>query len=188
MSHTPNYLLFLLFNFAVTNRKINMDILKLSTEWASAEVFSAKMVALVSLLFFVVAIGFSQFAKTPMANSFVWPLAIAGLLLVAVSGGLYYANKPRITQFEKAYQENTDKFIESEIARTAKSQKELSLVLKVLPAIIIVGALLVIFLQAPLGRAIGYTIIALMTVLLFVDSNTDARNTAYHKQLIILKP
>lgn len=163
-----------------------MDLLKLSTEWASAEVFSAKMLALVSLLFLIVALGFWQLSKTPMANAFVWPLVVAGLLLAVVSSGLYFTNKPRIKQFEIAYKEHPQQFIQSETVRTAKSQKELSLVLKVLPAIIIAGALVVTFSQAPLAKAIGYTIIAVMTVLLFVDSNTDARNSKYHQQLITL--
>jgi hypothetical protein len=76
-----------------------MDILKLSTDWARAEVFSAKISLLLSLLFFLAAIGFGQLGRTTMAKAFVWPLLVAGVLMVAVSAGLYFANKPRITQF-----------------------------------------------------------------------------------------
>ena len=160
-----------------------MEIIKLSTDWAKAEVFSAKMVGLLSLLVFLAALGFWQLGKTPMAKSFVLPLFVMGLLLVAVSAGLYFANKPRIAQFEAAYKNDASSFIQNEIIRTAKSKYDLALVFKVLPAIIIAAALLILFSQTPLWRAIGVTTILLMTLLMLLDSNTDARNTAYHQQL-----
>jgi len=125
--------------------------------------------------------------RTPMAKSFVWPLLAAGLLLVAVSAGLYLANKPRMAQFETAYKNDAASFIRDEIARTAKSKHDLALVFKVLPAIIIAAALLIMFSQTPMWRAIGVTTIFLMTLLMLIDSNTDARNTAYHQNLLTAK-
>ena len=165
-----------------------MEIIKLSTDWAKAEVFSAKMVGLLSLLVYFVALGFWQLGKTPMAKSFVWPLFVAGLLLVAVSAGLYFANKPRVVQFEAAYKNDANAFIQNELMRTAKSKHDLALVFKVLPVIIIAAALLIIFSQTPLWRAIGVTTILLMTLLMLIDSNTDARNTAYHQKILTAKP
>jgi len=160
-----------------------MDILKSGTDWARAEVFSAKISFLLGLLFFIAAIGFWQLGKTAMAKAFVWPMLVAGALIVAVSAGLYFANKPRITKFETAYHTDAKAFVQTEILRTAKSQNDLALVFKVLPLIIIAAALLIIFVNTPLWRAIGITAIALMTVLMFIDSNTGARNTGYHQQL-----
>ena len=164
-----------------------MDILKLSTDWAKAEVFSAKVSLLLSLLLFLAVLGFWQFGKTAMAKAFVWPMLIAGVLIAAVAAGLYFANKPRIVQFEIAYNTNAKAFVQTETARTAKSQNDLALVFKVLPLIIIATALLIIFVNAPLWRAIAITTIALMTILMFIDSNTGARNTAYHQTLLAEK-
>src|SRR5258706_12521349 len=165
-----------------------MEIIKLSTDWAKAEVFSAKMAGLLSLLVFLLALGFWQLGKTPMAKSLGWPLFVAGLLLVAVSAGLYFANKPRIAQFEAACKNDSKSFIQNEIVRTTKSKHDLALVFKILPAIIIAAVLLIMFSQAPLWRAIGVTTILLMTLLMLIDSNTDARNTAYHQELLTAKP
>lgn len=164
-----------------------MDILKVSTDWAKAEVFSSKIVLLLSLLFFIAAFGFGQLGKTAMAKAFLMPMLVAGVLVVAVSAGLYFVNKPRATQFEAAYITDAKAFVQTETERTAKSQHELALVFKVLPLIIIAAAILIMFVHTPLWRAIGITTIALMTVLMFVDSNTDARNTAYHQHLLAEK-
>lgn len=164
-----------------------MDILKLSTDWAKAEVFSAKIVLLLGLLFFLAALGFWQLGKTNMAKAFVWPMLVAGVLIISTSAGLYFANKPRISQFEIDYRADAAAFLQKETARTAKSQQELALVFKVLPLLIIAASLLIIFLNTPTWRAIGITVIALMMTLLFVDSNTNARNEDYHQYLLAEK-
>jgi ABC-2 type transport system permease protein len=164
-----------------------MDILKMSTDWAKAEVFSAKISLLLSILFLVAAIGFWQLGKTAMAKAFVWPMLVAGVLIITVSAGLYFTNQPRIAQFETAYNNDAKAFVQTETERTAKSQNELALVFKILPLIIIVAALLIMFVNTPLWRAIGITTIALMTILMFIDSNTGARNALYHQHLLAEK-
>src|ERR1700754_674528 len=107
-----------------------MDIVKLSTDWAKAEVFSAKIVWLFSAIEIMTALGFWYLGRTAMAKAFVWPLLLTGLFLLSVGAGLYFANKPRIERFEKGYHDNPDAFIKEEIQRTEKSQKELALVFK----------------------------------------------------------
>jgi len=174
-------------HFCETKIYIEMDILKLSIDWAKAEVFSAKISLLLSLLFFLAALGFWQSGKTAMAKAFVWPMLAAGVLIVTVSAGLYFANKPRVTQFETAYHTDAKAFVQTETARTTKSKNDLALVFKLLPLIIIAAALLIMFVNTPLWRAIGITAIALLIILMFIDSNTDARNTTYRQHLLAEK-
>ncbi len=162
---------------------MTMDVLRLSTDWARAEVFSAKIVWLASLIVITTSIGFAYFGKTPMAKAYFWPMLVAGLFLVAVGVGLYMANKPRIAKFENEYKANPENFIKSELARAQKSNGELSFVLKVLPMIILLGAVLVIIVSNPTWRAIGITLVLLSLILLMVDTNTDARNAVYLRQL-----
>ena len=78
-----------------------MDILKVSTDWAKAEVFSAKIILLLGLLFFFSALGFWQSGKTTMAKAFVSPLLVAGVLIIAIAAGLYFANKPRSIELDE---------------------------------------------------------------------------------------
>ena len=98
-----------------------MDIIKISTDWARAEVFSAKIVWLFSSVEILAAIGFWYWGRTAMARIFPWPLLVMGLFLVAVGAGLYGANNPRIPRFEKEAHLNPKAFISAEIRRTAKS-------------------------------------------------------------------
>jgi len=165
-----------------------MDILRLSADWAKAEVFSAKVVFLFSAIEVIAAIGFWYFGKTNMARAFIWPILISGLFLIAVGAGLYLANKPRIERFEKQYNLDAKTFIQEEFDRTAKSQGELAMVFKILPALTILGAIVILLMPAPLWRAIGITVIVTAAFLMLVDSNTDARNSVYHSQISDLKP
>ncbi|MGG5210102.1 hypothetical protein ACQWU4_14325 [Chryseobacterium sp. MIQD13] len=162
-----------------------MDILKLSTEWAKAELFSAKMVWVFSALILLAAIGFASWGKTTMASAFIIPFIIAGAFLLAVGIGLYAANKPRITQFEQEYKKDSFAFIKKEIARTTKSDSELKLVFKILPAIAIAAAIFLILFSSPNWRAISITIMLTVAFLMVVDSNISARNAEYRDQLLI---
>ncbi len=163
-----------------------MDILKLSTDWAKAELFSAKIVGLFSVVVLLSAAGFALWGKTAMAKAFVIPLVVSGLFLVAVGIGLYAANKPRIEWFVQEYQTDAAGFVSKEIARTTQSQKELKLVFKILPAIVVAAALLLLFFHSVSWRAITITVIATAAFLMAVDSNTEARNNTYREQLLKL--
>lgn len=160
-----------------------MDILKLSTDWAKAEVFSAKIVWIFSIITILVAIGFWYWGKTAMAKAFVWPLLIGGIFLLTVGAGLFFANKPRIVQFEKDYKENAQQFVQKELQRTSKSKSDLETVFKILPLLLVISGLIIYFFPIPTWRAIGITLALLIVFLMAVDSNTGYRNDIYNDQL-----
>lgn len=161
-----------------------MEILKLATEWAKAEVFSTRFFIIFAILFLAASAGFWQLGKTELAKAYIIPLLVAGVLLMTIGLGLFFTNKARVTQFEKAYQEDATAFTTSEIARAESTLNEYKVVLKVVPLIIVVAALLIIFIHTPTWRAIGITTIAMMIVILLVDGTAHARIDAYHEQLI----
>ncbi len=165
-----------------------MDIVKMSTDWAKAEVFSAKIVWLFSTITIITAPGFWFWGRTGMARAFVWPLLIAGIFLAVIGAGLYFANSPRITRFETEYSHNPEIFLQGEIQRTAESKKELALVFKILPVIIIFAAVGILLLPPNIWIAIAVTTIMTAVFLMIVDSNTEARNNIYHSQLSSFKP
>ena len=162
-----------------------MEILKLAIEWAKAEVFSSRFFIAFGVLFISASIGFWQLGKTELAKSYIYPMLIAGALLLIVGIGIFYANKSRVTSFVTAYKSNSSTFIDSEIKRTEKSMAEYkTIVFKVIPVIIIIAALLIIFIDKPLWRAIGITTIGMMIIILLVDSNANTRLETYHSYLL----
>lgn len=161
-----------------------MDILKLATEWAKAEVFSTRFFIFFAILFLIASIGFWQLGKTDIARAYIIPTLVAGALLMTIGLGLFFTNKSRITEFEAACNRDASAFVESEIARAESALKEYkTIVFKAIPIIIIVAALLIIFINTPIWRAICITTIAMMIVILLVDGTAHARIETYHKQL-----
>lgn len=161
-----------------------MEIIKMSTDWARAEIFSAKVVWIFSIITIVSAVGFYYLGKTAMAKAFVIPLAIIGFLIAIIGTGLYAANKPRVTQFEESYKTDSVAFIQKEIERTSKSNGDFILVFKVLPILMIVGAAMLLLGKSPYWQTSGLSLVLLAVFLMAVDSNTAARNEAYRQELL----
>lgn len=160
-----------------------MELLKLATEWAKGEVFSTRFFIIFAILFLIASIGFWQLGKTDLAKAYIIPTLVAGLMLMTIGLGLFYTNKSRISQFEKAFSADAAAFFQSEIERSESTLKEYTVVFKVIPILIIVAALLIIFINTPTWRAISITTIAMLTVILLVDGTAHSRIEVYHKEL-----
>ena len=161
-----------------------MELLKLATEWAKAEVFSTRFFTIFAILFLMASIGFWQLGKTDLAKAYIIPTLVAGLLLITIGLGLFYTNKARIAQFEKAFNNDTQVFFQSEIERAESTLQEYkTVVFKAIPILIIVAALLIIFVNTPTWRAISITTIAMLIAILLIDGTAHARMEAYHKEL-----
>lgn len=163
-----------------------MELLKLATEWAKAEVFSTRFFIFFAILFLIASIGFWQLGKTDLAKAYIIPILVAGLLLLTIGLGLFYTNKSRINQFEKAYNTDASAFYQSEMERSESTLKEYKIVFKVIPMLIIVASLLILFINIPIWRAICITTIAMLMVILLVDGTAYARMEAYHKELKLI--
>jgi len=165
-----------------------MEVLKIATDWAKAEVFSTLFFILFGVLFVLASIGFWQIGKTDIAKAYIYPTLVAGILLLTLGLGMFFANKSRVSNFEREYNSDASAFIQSEIIRTEKTMGEYStMVFKIFPIIIIIAALLFIFVDKPIWRAISTTIIAMLVVILLVDHNANARIEAYHQQLELVE-
>lgn len=97
-----------------------------------------------------------------------------------------YTNKIRINKFEKSFKQNEIEFYESEIARTEATLDEYKIVLKVIPILIILAALLILFINTPIWRAISITTIAMLVIILLVDGNAHSRIENYNKELKLI--
>ncbi len=165
-----------------------MDILKTAIEWAKAEVFSSMFFILFGAIFLLATIGFWQMGKTELAKAFIYPTLVAGILLLIIGAGLVYSNKSRIASFPTAYETDASAFLQTEIVRADKTMAEYqTAVFRVIPLIIVVATLLFIFIDKPMWRAISMTTIAMMVVILSIDTNANARMEVYKEELVLIE-
>lgn len=161
-----------------------MEILKTALEWAKDELFSAWIFILFGILFVVAAAGFWQLGKTDLSKAFIFPMLISGSLLLVAGLGFYSSNKSRLTSFEVDYKKDAVAFVQAEIERVEKTMGEYeTIAFNVFPIVMAVAALLIVFIDAPMWRAISITILALLLFIVLIDSNAHARLKTYHKQL-----
>ena len=165
-----------------------MEFLKIAIDWAKDEVFSSRFFILFGILFVLTTVGFWQLGKTEVAKAYIFPTLVAGILLSAVGFGIFFTNKSRVNSFVNDYNKDASAFVKSEIIRTKKSMGEYkTIVFKVIPIITIVCALLIIFFDKPIWRAISTTTIAMMIVIILIDNNANARILKYHNALISIE-
>ena len=79
-----------------------MEIIKLSTDWAKAEIFSSAFFIAFGVLFISASFEFLQIGKSDIAKAFLTPTLVAGSLLLIIGVGLCYANITRYNTFEEA--------------------------------------------------------------------------------------
>ena len=161
-----------------------MEILKIATEWAKAEVFSTRFFILFAFLFLIASIGFWQLGKTEIAKAYIIPTLVAGILLLIIGLGLFFTNKSRISAFEKAYAEDPTAFVSSEIERAESTLKEYNtIVFKIIPILMMIASLLIIFIKSPTWRASSITALAMFVVILLIDGTAHGRMQAYYEHL-----
>ena len=165
-----------------------MDILKASTDWAKAELFSTPFFILFGVLFVLASTGFWQLGKTEMAKAYIIPTLVAGVLLMIIGFGLFFTNKSRLTNFPIAYESDASAFVESELARAEGTLKEYrSIVFTAIPLIIVACAIGIMLLNTPIWRASLITTIAMLVVILLIDGTAYARVDAYNQQLLTVE-
>ncbi len=163
-----------------------MDILKEATDWAKAELISTPFFVLLGVVFIAASMGLWQVGKTDLAKAYIIPTLVAGVLLTVIGLGLFFTNKSRITQFEKAYQEDSVAFVASELKRADATLKEYkNVVFTAIPLIIVACALVLFFVSTPIWRASMITTIAMLAVILVIDGLAHARIAEYNKQLLV---
>ena len=160
-----------------------MELLKLATEWAKAEIYSTRFFIFFSIGFLIASVGFWQLGKTDLAKAYIIPTLVAGVLLLIIGSGLNYTNIQRVKQFEKDFNTDASAFYQSEIERSESTLKEYTIVFKVIPILIIIAALLILFVNTSNWRATSITAIAMLTVILLVDGTAHSRIESYHKEL-----
>ncbi len=161
-----------------------MDILHIATAWAKAEVLSSKFFVVAALLFIALSVGFWQLGRTEIARAYITPMAVCGGLLLIIGVGLIYNNQQRLKAFPAAYTADKTAFIDSELKRTEATIKQTEdTIFRWIPILIVAAALLIIFIGTPAWRAACITAIAMLIVLLVVDSNSHARIVNYDKAI-----
>jgi hypothetical protein len=160
----------------------DIDILKTAIDWAKAEMFSAIFFTIFGLLFLIASVGFWHFGKTAMAKAYV----VAGGLLVVIGVGLIISNQMRLAAFPGTFGADAAAFVAADVARAEQTITSYqNVVFKAIPVIIMICAALVLLLKSPVWQASVIVVVAMMAVIMLVDTNASVRLENYRDQLLL---
>lgn len=126
--------------------------------------------------------------RTDVARALVIPSVVAGVLLLILSGGLVAGNLARIASFPDAYASDPATFVASEIGRVDDVASQYAIAMfRVIPLIVLVCAVLVAVMHGPVGRAWFVTTIAMLSLVMLVDTNANARLEDYKEKLLLAR-
>ena len=166
-----------------------MDILKTAVDWTKAEMLSSSVFVAFGVLFLASSAGFWHFGKTDIARAYVWPMAVAGTLVLIIGVGIFVQSYGRVSSFPEAYNTDPTTFIIEELQRSEAVLAQYSIaIFKVMPLIVAACAILFVVVETPILRASSLTTIAMMAALLLVDTNAMARLETYKAALLQAEP
>lgn len=162
-----------------------MDILKTAMEWAKAETFSSAFFAVFGLVFLVASLSFWHFGKTETAKAYIIPFLVVGGLLIILGAGLVMSTQWRMAGFPDAFNADAASFITAEIARVDKTMNGYNnAITRGIPVIILVCAAILLVMKTPIWQAGAIAAIAMMAVILVIDTNATARLADYKERLV----
>ena len=145
---------------------------------------SSAFFVLFGILFLLASLGFWQVGKTEVAKAYVVPAVIAGALLLVIGLGIFFPSQARVSSFAVAYNSDASAFIAAELGRADAVLAQYRIaVYRVIPLIVAVCAVLLLVFETPLWRAGLVTTIAMMAVILVIDTNANARLEGYAGKL-----
>ena len=162
-----------------------MDILKTSTDWARSELLSNGLFALFGVMFLVASLLFWSKGETDIATAFVFPMLVAGVLMLVLGGGLFYGTWKSLAGFSTTFADDDARFVALEVERVDRTIAQYgTAVFNVMPLMISVAALLIVFVHIPVWRAAFITAIIFLSLIMLIDSNANARLEGYKTKLV----
>ncbi len=161
-----------------------MDILKTATDWTKAEMYSSVFFIVFGVLFVAAGVGFWQLGKTEIARAYAIPTCIAGTLLLIIGLGIFFPSMARITHFPALYDADPSVFIADQIERAGMILGQYHIaIFRVIPIVVALCAILMPIMATPVWRAGTIVTIAMMAVILMIDTNANARLEIYRAEL-----
>ena len=159
-------------------------IMKVSADWSRDELTSGVILWFIGYAYMLSAVGFMVFGITPLTKAIYVPLLIAGGILFIAGSGFCFTNLSRVKNLLNNYNQNTSKFVNSELERTESTIRTYeNVALKIFPIIILLAILTCVFISTPIVRAICIVVIAFFLALVFIDSLALKRIKRYRDQL-----
>lgn len=161
-----------------------MEFINYTNQWIKGEIFEAKLIIAFSFATILIALLFYYLGTTQNAKALLFPFIIVGIFFFSIGAGMLYSNSKRPTEFFQAYKSNEIEFVKSEKNRVEKFVSWYPITRWVMAGLGLLGVVIFIFWQTPIGRAIGIALILTMLTTYIIDHFSEERAHNYYKHII----
>jgi len=158
-----------------------MEFIQHTIAWCKGEIFEGRLILLSGIVVIALAFLFYKIGTTPNAKALFYPLLVLGILYVGIGFTMSYSNPKRIIEFQKAFTENPEDFIQSEKERVEGFQYMYTLIMAT--ASFTFALLVFWFSSSPTLKAVAITVAILGISGLVIDHFSEERAANYYQHI-----
>ena len=160
-----------------------MEFIEHSIAWCKGEIFEGRLILISGIVILILAFLFYKVGTTPNAKAMLYPLLVIAIMFVVIGVIMNYSNAKRITEFQKAFTENPEAFIQSEKERVEGFQYMYTMTL-IIATVSFAFALLVFwFSHSPLLKAVALAVAIFGISGLVIDHFSEERAAKYYQKI-----
>lgn len=161
-----------------------MNVIEYSIAWAKGEQFEGMCIAIAGVLSLFLA-GLSwKYGTTINAKSLVLPTLVFGCLFILMGGYMIYSNGQRQTEFQQAYETNSEHFTIAEKKRVEDFQFMYPTSLAISAVCFLITLIAFTWGKNPTFHAIGIVLSVFGLSLIIIDYFSKERASMYYEQIL----
>jgi hypothetical protein len=161
-----------------------MNIIEHSIAWAKGEQFEGMCIAIAGVLSLLLAGLLWKYGTTINAKSLIIPTMVFGVLFALMGSYMVYSNGQRQTEFQQAYEFNSEQFINSEKQRVEDFQFMYPTSLAISAVCFLITLIAFVWSKNPNFHAIGILLSVFGLSLIIIDYFSKERASIYYDQIL----
>ena len=161
-----------------------MNLLEHSIAWAKGEQFEGMCIAIGGVLSIFIAGLLWKYGATINAKSLTIPTLVFGVLFTLMGSFMIYSNGQRKSEFEQAYETNSEKFTIAEKQRVEDFQFMYPTSLAISAVCFLITLIAFIWSKNPTFHAIGIVLSVFGLSLIIIDYFSKERASIYYEQIL----
>jgi len=161
-----------------------MKLVEYSVHWAKGESFEGMCIAIAGVLTLICSLLIWKFGTTVNAKSLLAPTFILGLLFSTMGSFMLYSNNKRVTEFQQAYQTDSESFIQHEKKRVEDFQFMYPTSLAITAVCFLFTILAFVYSKNPTFHSVGIVLAVFGLSLIIIDFFSKERAKIYYEQIL----
>jgi len=161
-----------------------MKLVEYSVQWAKGESFEGMCITIAGILTLIFSLLIWKFGTTLNAKALLIPAFVLGLLFSTMGSFMLYSNNKRVTEFQNAYQTDSEVFTKNEKKRVEDFQFMYPTSLAISAVCFLITIIAFVYSKNPTFHAIGIVLTIFGVSLIIIDFFSKERAQIYYDHIL----